>query len=159
MPTKLKVYVETTIPSYITSRLSRDVIVLAHQQITSQWWENDKNKNEYYISPVVLEEIEKGDLLLAKERLNFVKDFTKLEMNDEIEFLGGKYFKELSLPQKAIPDAFHLAFCVSHKMDILLTWNCTHLANESKRRLIQKINIKLRKETPLICTPEELIGE
>jgi len=33
-------YLETTIPSYLTSRPSRDLIIAGHQQITRDWWEN-----------------------------------------------------------------------------------------------------------------------
>ena len=31
---KLKIYVETTIISYLTAKVSRDLIVAAHQEIT-----------------------------------------------------------------------------------------------------------------------------
>jgi len=33
-----KVYVETSVISYLTARPSRDVISLAHQELTRQWW-------------------------------------------------------------------------------------------------------------------------
>jgi len=35
---KDEVYVETTIVSYLAARLSRDLIVAAHQQLTEDWW-------------------------------------------------------------------------------------------------------------------------
>ncbi len=36
---KAKVYIETTIPSYLVARPSRDLLIAAHQQITRDWWE------------------------------------------------------------------------------------------------------------------------
>ncbi|BDA69391.1 hypothetical protein CAL7716_035570 [Calothrix sp. PCC 7716] len=37
---KAKVYVETSVISYLTSRPSRDVVIAGHQQTTRDWWEN-----------------------------------------------------------------------------------------------------------------------
>lgn len=36
-----RVYIESTIPSYLVARPSRDVLVRAHQQITAAWWQNE----------------------------------------------------------------------------------------------------------------------
>jgi hypothetical protein len=33
-----RIYIETTIVSYLTAHPSRDLIVAAHQQITHDWW-------------------------------------------------------------------------------------------------------------------------
>jgi len=35
----------------------------------------------------------------------------------------------LALPERAITDAAHIAICVVHGIDFLLTWNCPHIAN------------------------------
>ncbi len=48
---KPTLYLETTIPSYYTARLGRDVIVLAHQEITRMWWEQRLSAFEIYILP------------------------------------------------------------------------------------------------------------
>jgi hypothetical protein len=44
-------------------------------------------------------------------------------------------------------------------MDILLTWNCRHIANAAiqthLRRLVEKSDYAL----PELCTPEELTGQ
>jgi hypothetical protein len=36
---KAKIYLETTIISYLTARPSRDLIVAANQQMTQDWWQ------------------------------------------------------------------------------------------------------------------------
>ncbi|MBN2308796.1 MAG: hypothetical protein JXR94_07495 [Candidatus Hydrogenedentes bacterium] len=38
-----KVYIETSIVSYLASRRSRDMVIAAHQEITLQWWEHLAN--------------------------------------------------------------------------------------------------------------------
>ena len=40
---KPKVYIETTIISYLAARPSRDLIVAGHQQITHEWWQTARH--------------------------------------------------------------------------------------------------------------------
>ena len=54
------VYIETSILSYLTAKASRDLIVVAHQELTKEWWET-RNRFELFISEVVLNEISLGD--------------------------------------------------------------------------------------------------
>ena len=44
-------------------------------------------------------------------------------------------------------------------MEYLLTWNCRHIANATRRLAISKICEQASYRTPVICTPEELLGE
>jgi hypothetical protein len=34
----LQVYVETSVISYLTALPSRDLVLVAHQQVTREWW-------------------------------------------------------------------------------------------------------------------------
>ena len=58
---KRRVYVETTIVSYLASRPSRDVIVAGRQQVTHRWWEVRRPEFDVVVSQVVLDEISAGD--------------------------------------------------------------------------------------------------
>jgi hypothetical protein len=51
------VYIETTIPSYLTAAPSRDLIVAGKQQITHTWWRTAKERFELFTSEAVLQEI------------------------------------------------------------------------------------------------------
>ncbi len=62
------------------------------------------------------------------------------------------------VPKSAVEDAFHLAFSAVNGVDVLLTWNCKHIANINVMRGIDRICQKLNYETPLIATPLELLG-
>lgn len=66
----LKVYVETTIVSYLTARPSRDLVIVAHQQITEEWWDNRRNDFELYTSQIVIQESSAGDQAMARKRLD-----------------------------------------------------------------------------------------
>ncbi|MBK1620609.1 hypothetical protein CKO42_19680, partial [Lamprobacter modestohalophilus] len=57
---KRKVYLETSVISYLTSRPSKTIIGAAHQQITSAWWDK-RYDYELFLSELVLRECAGGD--------------------------------------------------------------------------------------------------
>jgi len=65
----------------------------------------------------------------------------------------------IRLSDKATVDALHISVSVVNGMDYLLTWNCTHIANAAMRHRIEEVCRSLGYEPPVICTPEELMGE
>jgi len=133
---KKKVYIETTIPSVITARSSRDIENLYHQEISREFWENERHKYDLFISKYVLEECSKGDVNAAKKRMELLKEVTLLDINEEIEKLAEEYFKCLNIPKKAKTDCFHLAVCVIKKIDFLISWNMTHLGNPTYSKIV-----------------------
>lgn len=155
MPT---LYIETTIPSYLVAKPSRDIVVVAHQQLTREWWDNERRSYDMLISQVVLEEIRRGDPEMAEKRIEILQGIPILEANEAVEKLAQRYFESLKFPAKALRDAFHLAYVVAYEIDFLATWNCTHLANASILFQLSRLNKEWGYETPIICTPEELMG-
>jgi len=158
--TKMKksIYLETTVVSYYTSKPGRDIIVLAHQEITREWWHKSIKQFEIFISEVVIEEASMGDPEAAKRRLEELRDFPHLELNDKVEETAQMYMEKLEIPEKAFRDAAHLAVASVHNIDYLVTWNCKHLANGEIIRKLRDISKDLGIHTPIICTPEELIN-
>ena len=154
---KPSLYIETTVPSYYVSRDSRDVIVLAHQQITRTWWKTRLSDFRVYVSPVVLEEARGGDPDQARLRLEVLGRFDILEANESVEALAARYVAELNIPERAIRDAAHLAFACIYELDFLVTWNCNHIANGEVVRHLTRLNAIAGISTPTICTPEELL--
>lgn len=65
------VYLETTIPSYLVARRSRNLITAAHHQITHEWWTTAKERFEIFISEAVLQEIRAGNPQYAARRLEY----------------------------------------------------------------------------------------
>jgi hypothetical protein len=153
MPT---VYFETTIPSYLASRPSRDLVAAAHQQITHEWWTRAKSRFDLFVSEAVLEECRAGDPDAAARRLEILQGLPVLALKEDVRALVRIYSARLGLPPQAGADVLHIAFAVGYELDYLVTWNCRHIANgEVIYRLIE-INSGLGKHTPLILTPEEL---
>lgn len=155
---KPSLYIETSIPSYFVARDSRDVIVLAHQQITRLWWETRLPDFRVFVSPVVFEEAREGDAEQAQRRLAALDRFRVLQADRAVAELTEHYMVELGLPGRAIRDAAHLAFACFYEMDYLVTWNCTHIANGDIIKRLERMNALAGVATPTICTPEELLG-
>ena len=154
---KQSVYIETTVVSYLTARPSRDLVVAAHQQVTVEWWENSLPLLDAFISPLVIEEVSRGDEAAAKLRLKKITEFPILEITDEVRELAELYFERIPIPGKARGDAYHLAVATYHGMDFLVSWNFTHILSARVREVVQNINTLREISTPLICSPEELM--
>jgi hypothetical protein len=156
---KKAVYIETTIPSYITAELSSNIIILGHQKLTIDWWRDYRLDFDLFSSQVVIDEIKKGDNAQAQKRMELMKEVKTLDFSPEVEELGMRYFTFFKLPERALFDAFHLAVAVFYEMDFLLTWNCKHLANANTRIRLLEYNNKAGLKIPDLCTPEELFPE
>lgn len=156
---KQKLYVETSVISYLTARPSRDLIIAAHQQITNDGRENRRTQFDLYTSQVVLSEASVGDSEVASKRLQALQDVDLLDITDEVAELSGKLISEKCLPEKALEDALHIAISAIHGTDYLLTWNCKHIANAKMRSKIEEVIRLSGYKPPIICTPEELLGE
>ena len=156
---KPTLYLETTVPSYLTAWSSRDVVMLAHQQVTHEWWESRREAYEVFISQIVLDEAAMGDTAAARRRLALLTGFPLLDITQEVERLAAIYLQQIPLPEKAFRDALHLAIACAHGMDYLVTWNCTHIARGEVKRALESINAQEGIVSPTICTPEELLGE
>lgn len=153
---KPKVYIETSIISYLTARPSRDLIVAANQQMTDEWWNICRPDFDLYISEMVEVEAERGDVEAAERRLAVVRQLDMLELTDTVHQVAERLLKKRFIPQKAARDAIHIAVAAVHGVDYLLTWNCTHLANAANRRRIERFLQEQGYESPVICTPQEL---
>jgi hypothetical protein len=152
------VYVETTIPSYLAARRSRDLVTAAHQQITHEWWETAKDRFDLYVSEAVLNEIREGDPEYAAKRMEIVADLDVVAFTGEVDQLIREYAKRLVLAGPAIADLPHFAFAVAYNMDYVVTWNCRHIANGQVIKRLTKANNELGRSTPVIVTPEELLS-
>ena len=151
------VYLETTIPSYLTAWGSPELVMAARQQITRDWWDNRRHDFELFVSQLVIDEASAGDSDAAARRLEILDGIPLLEPQDDTDVLVESRIRDLSLPDRAAADAVHIALSVVNGMDFLLTWNCTHIANAAFRPAIESACRSLGYEVPVICTPEELL--
>lgn len=110
-----------------------------------------------YISPYVVEEASAGDPKAASERLEALREILVLPINPEIPELAEFLLLGGGLPAKARIDALHIACAAYHQIDILLTWNCTHIANPAQLPVMRGLCAAKGYKLPELVTPFELM--
>lgn len=153
------IYIETTVVSYLVANPSRDAILAAHQQLTRQWWQNERQRYECVTSREVLREASLGDTEMSRRRAEALAELTVLTVEDSARGLAGAILAERLLPLAAASDAIHAVVAAQNRVDILLTWNCKHLANPHLLRRLREFMAGHGLVLPEICTPIELMGE
>lgn len=152
-----RVYIETSVVSYLTARPSRDLIVAGNELSTREWWDQ-RDRFELYVSRLVIDEAGRGDGAASALRLDALRDVPVLEIFEEAQSLAGELLRAAALPAGAKGDALHVALAAVHGMDHLVTWNCAHIANATMRPRIEAVCRAAGFEPPVICTPLELGG-
>jgi len=123
------VYVETSVFGYLAMRMSAVLRIAANQQITRDWWDNQRQRYELFVSRYVIDKCTNGDPVAAQERLAFLDDIPLLEVIDAAGILAESLLNEVPLPSKAAIDAYHISIAAVHGIEYLLTWNCKSIAS------------------------------
>jgi predicted nucleic acid-binding protein len=156
---KKKVYIETSIVSYLTARPSRDLVIAARQEITHELWQVLQEQYDIYISALVIQEASRGNENAAKKRLNQLANIPVLEISPDAQTLANGLIVDSAIPSDYEEDALHIATASTSGMDVLLTWNFSHINNAFTKAKIIKSVENHGYEAPIICSPEELLGD
>lgn len=154
---KRKVYIETSVVSYLTARPSKNVIEAGHQQSTYQFWDR-RDEFDLFVSELVLMECAAGDPEAAGKQLTALQGIRLLDVTPYSIELAKDLVNAGIVPEKASEDALHISIATVHFADYLLTWNCRHIANPEMQARIAENFQRKGLFLPFICTPEELIG-
>jgi hypothetical protein len=154
---KSKAYIETSVVSYLTSRISRDLVTAARQQLTREWWEAKSSEYSLFVSQPVVSEASEGDQKAARKRLDVIQKIPLLEITDPAVEFARFLIQKTPFPERATVDALHIAIACMHEMNYLLTWNFTHIANASIRSKLEVLAGSENMKLSVITTPEELL--
>jgi len=113
-----------------------------------------------FTSPLTIRELSEAPIPYRDKLLSLVKDFN-VDVADvdetEIETLAEEYVNESIVPEEFKDDARHVAFATILRVDILVTFNLEHIANEWSARKFNAVNLKEGYSPLVIRTPEEVI--
>jgi hypothetical protein len=151
-----RVYIETSIISYLTARPATSVLAAARQAATWTWWEA-RDRHSLVTSALVWQECAAGDSEAASRRIAALEGVRMLAIGDlELE-LASKLIGRGAVPPKAKDDALHIATAARHGVEFLLTWNFKHIANPRTHREIALRLQDVGYQMPVMCSPEELL--
>jgi len=95
---KEDVYIETTIPSYLTAQPSREIVALARQQITRDWWENKSQIYNLFVSEIVVSEAARRSKSAAARRISAIEGIKRLPLNNTALSLASKILETVQIP-------------------------------------------------------------
>ncbi|MBU4498563.1 MAG: type II toxin-antitoxin system VapC family toxin [Verrucomicrobia bacterium] len=154
---KRKIYIETTVVSYLVARPSRDLLVAGHQEATRELWPSFTTVYDTYVSALVYEEAGKGDAEQASSRLVAIKPFLMLDIDEDTRILAEQIVSGKGIPREYPEDALHIAVAAINGIDVVVTWNFAHLSNPFTRMMVRQIVQNKGYVCPEICSPEELL--
>lgn len=155
---KLKIYCETSFWSYLNGRPTPLQHIAIKQAATLQWWQEIAPKCEIYISQHVLDESVDGDSLFALRRTESMASAMVLDaFVPDAENLAVELMNGHAIPATEATDAAHIATAAVYGMDVLLTWNCRHMANPVSLPKTATIISKNGYICPVVITPVDFI--
>ena len=154
---KPKVYIETTVVSYLVARPSNDVTLAERQRATRELWENYSDTFEFIVSDVVITEIRQGNEIAAQHRIDALAGLTVLGLTPEAVVLALELINAGAVPRESQTDAQHIAVAVVNGIEHLISWNYKHIVNETKRQRIDQVCQTAGYQPIILCTPAELI--
>ena len=153
------IYLESSVVSYLAAGPSRDLVVAGSQQVTRDSWETRRGECEFFVSEVVVTECAAGDPTAASEREVFLAGLPVLTDDDRGDRSSDRMrcSPAKALPGKPALDALHIGLAAVNGIDILLTWNCAHMANPFMQPQIAAECVEFGVIPPTICTPLQLV--
>jgi hypothetical protein len=108
-----RVYLETSIISYLAARPSRDLVTAARQQLTHEWWTHRRSAFEVCISELVVAEAAAGDPDAAERRAQLIRDLPSLSISEEAIARARNLVQGAGIPARAAADALHISLAAS----------------------------------------------
>jgi len=155
---KEKLYIETSVVSYLAARPSRDLLIAARQEATAELWSRLLSAGlAGYVSTLVHQEAQQGDPEQARTRMGAISSLVVLDIDQEAQALAEQILAAKAIPAEYPGDALHMAVAAVNGMDALVTWNFAHLNNPVARVKIRQIVEANGYRCPEVCSPDELL--
>lgn len=153
------VYVETSVISFLRENPSASFESVERQLLTRRWWSIYRHRYELVTSQYVVDEAGVGHTDRARERLGYLEGMPLVPLGDRVDALAAEIMTRAILPKDALVDALHIASAAVNRVDYLLTWNCSHIANPMILPRVFRTLDDFALPFPVICTPKDMLEE
>ncbi|MGM0485432.1 MAG: type II toxin-antitoxin system VapC family toxin [Planctomycetota bacterium] len=150
-------YLETTVIGHIAARQQADILVAARQLTSQRWWAV-RDRYKLVVSQIVVDECSAGDESAASERLALIANIPILAVSADARERAGSVMLRHGIPASEPRDALHIAIAAVNGVQYLVTLNFTHIANAETRSIIEQACRDHGYVPPVICSPNELLG-
>jgi predicted nucleic acid-binding protein len=150
-----KIYFDTSIFNFA---IADDVP--QEREITLRLLDEVKSgKYEVFISEVVIGEINRAPQTKAVRLRDCINKINpeELALDDSAQALAEEYIEKGVIPSKYEDDAFHIAIASVNNLDVIVSWNFTHIVKLKTRREVAVINTLMGYKPIDICSPQEVI--
>ncbi len=153
---KPRIYVETSVISYLAARPSLDAVNAARQYESLRLW-SARDQFELVISSLVIDEASDGDATAAAQRLRLLDGLPQMSYAVETIATAKSLVASGAFPPKAFADALHVAIAAPNECDAIASWNYRHIASAWARQRVEAHLRKLGLTVPAIATPDALL--
>ena len=149
-----KLYLDTSVPSHL---FADDVP--EKKNITESLFDSEiRSQYEFYVSVVVLREIERAPFHMQKELKERIIGIPILELSKDADHLAEAYIEAGVLSRASVEDAQHVAIATINNLDAVVSWNFKHLVNLRRIKLINAVNEQMGYKHIEIVSPHEVIN-
>lgn len=160
MKQKLKVYLETSFVSCLTGRPTTREPIASWQAASRQWWAAVAPLCDLFVSGYVTKEARNGNVDQVAQRMGIIRGIPELDIEPErIGEVADTLVCEHALPENETTDAYHIATAAFYGMDVLITWNCKHIANEFTLPKTYTLLSRMGMKCPVIITPKRFMED
>jgi predicted nucleic acid-binding protein len=153
---KPRIYVETSVISYLAARPSADAINATRQHFSYQLWQK-REQAQLLVSDAVIAEVQIGDAETVRNRMVYCNSLALLDVHPQAEALAEHLLCKKAVPAKAFTDAVHIAMAALHEIRFIASWNFRHIVGAVARRNIELALTQEGVYVPVIATPEEIL--
>jgi hypothetical protein len=152
---EMKLYIETTVPNFLFADDAPD-----KKAITEEFYKWIViSPHTLHISELVLDELNRARPPLREKLLDAVArlEANNLAITSQAEGLAHRYIQDQAIPARFRDDALHVATSVLNGLDMVITWNMKHLANERRIERINRTNRMMTLSPIRILTPKQVM--
>jgi len=149
-------YIETSVFGFCFDEAPRNV--LRREAVTKLFDQIRLGILEAVTSPVTFLELDQTAEPLRSRLLSLLEGVRILQADEaEAGRLATIYLKQQVIPPEHLNDARHVAFATVGRVDVLVSLNLRHIANDRAERSIGAVNLREGYQVLRVKTPEEVL--